>query len=94
MCQCHNEEDARRIVDAVNGALSTFQYAVRDSSRIDKIAAFLRFAGKPLHITDIAQQLGKKRIQIEPGILKHIGHSKSPRLYRHAPSTYGLIEWK
>jgi hypothetical protein len=71
-----------------------------ERDQLDEIADLLRAAGKPLHISQIAEKLSAirgtnvVRTMIEPGLNRHITKTKLPRISKVAPSTYGLPEWK
>ena len=71
-----------------------------ERSHIDDIIDVLRAEGKPLHITVICDRLSIsngspiERTKIEPGLNRHISKVKIPRIWKSAPSTYGLPEWK
>lgn len=73
---------------------------VRSRDRLDDIVDVLREAGKPLHITVIAEHLSGRskatvdRREIEPGINRHIAKVKQRRIEKFGPSTFGLPEWR
>ena len=68
--------------------------------KLDDIADILRAEGKPLHITVIAERLSKLtgaevlRTAIEPGLNRHVLHTKRKRLDKFGRSIFGLAEWK
>ena len=67
---------------------------------IDDVADILRSAGKPLHITEIAERLSTvrnaqvNRTEIEPGLNRHVTKTKKRRIDKFGPSIFGLPEWK
>ena len=71
-----------------------------ERDKFDDMVDVLRAAGKPLHITQIAEGVsamtGEKvvRTKIEPGINRHIAKVKRRRIEKFGPSIYGLPEWK
>ena len=73
---------------------------IHKRDRIDSIVDILKSEGRPLHITMLAERLstltGKKvtRTEIEPGLNRHVANTKSPRVIKAAPGTFGLPEWK
>jgi len=71
-----------------------------DRDGIDDIVDILRAEGKPLHITVIAERLSAQkgrpvlRTAIEPGLNRHVAKTKTLRVSKVSPSTFGLPEWK
>jgi hypothetical protein len=70
-----------------------------EPSYIDHAATIIREAGRPLHISAIAEGIarltgaGVTRGGIEGSIGRHIKKAKERKLIRVAPSTYGVPEF-
>jgi hypothetical protein len=70
-----------------------------ERDRIDDYVDIIREEGKPLHIVDLAQRYSAKsgnqmsRTDIEPGLNRHT-KTRTSRIAKFAPSTFGLAEWK
>lgn len=98
--------DARSYLQALEDALKMIPHellehgaaegTLRTGSSLSQARDAIRKAGRPMHITDILRAIGKpvdkkNRVSLASGLAAYV--RKGEVFTRHAPNTYGLVEF-
>lgn len=90
-------EDLKKSLPAEGGGEVSIEKMIRPGTELDKVREILRKAGKPMHISQLLQALGKplsknSRASLTGSIGAHV--RKNQIFTRPAPNTFGLINWE
>lgn len=89
-------EDLKKSLPAEGAGEVAIEKVIRPGTELDKVREILRKTGKPMHISQLLQALGKplarnSRASLTGSIGAHV--RKNQIFTRPAPNTFGLINW-
>lgn len=89
-------EDLKKSLPTEGAGEVAIEKVIRPGTDLDKVREILKNAGKPMHISQLLQALGKplsknSRASLTGSIGAHV--RKNQIFTRPAPNTFGLINW-